>query len=117
MGKSSGDNKTIYLGIAVVVVAVFIAYYMNGKFNQHERAIGQLDQAITSLAEKTNNGLGLINNNVDAIKEELTAKIINLENQLMQLKQATRAMGIGGHPTHPRRDPYDDNDYLSSRVD
>lgn len=113
MGKSSGSNQLIYLGAAVVVVALALAYYMNGKFNQHARAIEQLDQVVASLADKTNNSIGIIGNNLDAIKEEMNTRISNLENQILQLRHARR----GGGEQMQRRPTYDDDDYLSSRVD
>ena len=116
MGKSSGNNYLIYLGVAVVVVALAMAYYMNGKFNQHEQAIVQLEQNLAALNEKTNNSVGLISNNIDAIRDDLNCKINRLEHQLAQLRRMRMSSG-NGNANVPRRNDYEDDDLLSSRFD
>lgn len=113
MGKD-GSNQLLYLGVATVVVILGLAYYANGKFNQHERAITDLNEALTAHVNKNDNNIGILNGSIDRLRDDVMAENQKLRRQLRRLTASLNGEA-GGRPAPVEDEDDDEEDLIQSR--
>lgn len=114
MGKSGDSNQVIYLGVATVVVILGLAYYANGKFNMHDRAIVDLNEAMVAHSAKNDNNIGILNGSIDRLRDDVMAENQKLRRQLRRLTMSLNGES-GTRQVAADDDEEDDEDLIQSR--